>query len=64
MKWLRGGWMVVPLMCTTSVVNADEMDPQVVIEGRQANLRDMGAAFKAITDELRKPAPVLATIQL
>jgi cytochrome c556 len=42
---------------------ADEIDPQVVIEGRQANLRDLGAAFKAIADELKKPAPSLPVIR-
>jgi cytochrome c556 len=43
--------------------HADEMDPQVVIEGRQANLRDLGAAFKAISDELKKPSPALPVIR-
>ncbi len=43
--------------------HAEEMDPQVVIEGRQANLRDLGAAFKAISDELKKPAPALPVIR-
>jgi cytochrome c556 len=42
---------------------ADEIDPQVVIEGRQANLRDLGAAFKAIADELKKPSPALPVIR-
>jgi cytochrome c556 len=42
---------------------ADEMDPQVVIEGRQANLRDLGAAFKAVADELKKSAPALPVIR-
>jgi cytochrome c556 len=48
---------------SSRVAHADEMDPQAVIEGRQANLRDLGAAFKAITDELKKPAPVLPVIR-
>lgn len=43
--------------------HAEEMDPQVVIEGRQANLRDLGAAFKAIADELKKSAPALPVIR-
>jgi cytochrome c556 len=41
----------------------EEFDPQPVIEGRQAALRDIGAAFKAISDELKKPAPSLPSIR-
>lgn len=43
--------------------NAEEGDVKAVIEGRQANLRDLGAAFKAIADELKKSAPSLALIR-
>ncbi|HEY5758067.1 MAG TPA: cytochrome c [Steroidobacter sp.] len=57
----------ISFVCTavwsSGLARADEMDPQVVIEGRQANLRDLGAAFKAITDELKKSAPSLAVIR-
>ena len=57
----------ISFVCTavwsSGLARADEMDPQVVIEGRQANLRDLGAAFKAITDELKKSAPSLAIIR-
>ncbi|MBM0104876.1 cytochrome c [Steroidobacter sp. S1-65] len=41
----------------------EEFDPQPVIEGRQSALRDIGAAFKGITDELKKTAPSLPTIR-
>lgn len=41
----------------------DDLDPEPIIEGRQAGLRDIGAAFKAINDELKASAPVLATIR-
>ena len=47
-----------------SFVAADEeLDPQPVIEGRQSALRDIGAAFKAISDELKKSAPSLPLIR-
>lgn len=45
------------------VAQEDELDPQPVIEGRQAGLRDIGAAFKAITDELKKSTPSLPVIR-
>lgn len=42
---------------------AEEIDPGVVVEGRRANLRDLGAAFKTVNDELKKPSPSLAVIR-
>lgn len=44
--------------------SADEIDPVIVVEGRQANLRDLGGAFKNITDELKKSMPTLPVIKL
>jgi cytochrome c556 len=41
---------------------AGEMDVEQVIDARQRNLRDMGAAFKAITDQLKRSAPNLQEI--
>jgi cytochrome c556 len=35
----------------------------VAIQGRQANLRDLGAAYKGVTDELKKTQPSLALIR-
>jgi cytochrome c556 len=34
-----------------------EEDPAVIIEGRQANYRELGGAYKGITDELKKGKP-------
>lgn len=44
---------------------ADEAleEASVAIQGRQANLRDLGAAYKAITDELKKSQPSLPLIR-
>jgi cytochrome c556 len=36
---------------------AGEMDVDQIIDDRQRNLRDMGAAYKAITDELKRSTP-------
>jgi cytochrome c556 len=41
---------------------AAEMDIEQVIDARQRNLRDMGAAFKAITDQLKRSTPNLLEI--
>jgi cytochrome c556 len=45
-----------------SVVLAAEVDVEQIIENRQGNLRDMGAAFKAISDELKKSKPNILEI--
>jgi cytochrome c556 len=49
------------LMVQSSV--AEESDPEVVVHGRRANLRDLGAAFKTVMDEVKKPAPAVAAIK-
>lgn len=43
-------------------VIAGELDVDQIIDDRQRNLRDMGAAYKAITDELKRPKPSLIEI--
>lgn len=50
---------------TTQSIAADEAleAAEIAIQGRQANLRDLGAAYKAITDELKKPQPSLPFIR-
>lgn len=46
-----------------AVVAQEEFDPQPVIEGRQAALRDIGAAFKNINDELKRSQPSIPLIR-
>jgi cytochrome c556 len=41
---------------------APAVDPKLVIETRQTNLKDMGAAFKTISDETKKGSPDMAAI--
>ena len=41
----------------------EEFDPEPIIEGRQAALRDIGAAFKNINDEFKKSQPSLGVIR-
>ena len=55
---------VLGIAATLSVAIAEEeFDPKPVIEGRQAALRDIGAAFKGINDEFKKSQPALAMIR-
>jgi cytochrome c556 len=48
--------------CIGISVAEEEFDPQPVIEGRQAALRDIGGAFKGISDELKASSPSIPTI--
>jgi cytochrome c556 len=55
---------VFGIVATLSVATAEEeFDPKPVIEGRQAALRDIGAAFKGINDEFKKSQPALGLIR-
>jgi cytochrome c556 len=56
----------VILVVVTSIgvsLAQEEFDPQPVIEGRQAALRDIGAAYKNINDEFKRSQPSLAVIR-
>ena len=46
-----------------AVLAQEEFDPQPIIEGRQAALRDIGAAFKNINDEFKKSQPSIPVIR-
>lgn len=63
-KHLFGALVCIGLACGAGIATADEeLDPQPIIEGRQSALRDIGGAFKGITDELKKSAPSLPLIR-
>jgi cytochrome c556 len=55
--WREAFAGVIFMLSLTGASSADDTDFAVVIEGRQSNLRDLGAAFKAISDELKKSVP-------
>ncbi len=56
--------LVIAACAAAGSVAADEdFDPEPVIEGRQSALRDIGAAFKGITDEFKRPTPSLSAIR-
>jgi cytochrome c556 len=51
------------VICVGMALAQEDFDPQPIIEGRQSGLRDIGAAFKGINDELRRSAPSLPLIR-
>lgn len=53
----------VVALCGIGIAVAEDFDPEPIIQGRQAGLRDIGAAFKAISDELKAAAPMVATLR-
>jgi cytochrome c556 len=56
--------LVCVLVASVGVVLAqEEFDPQPIIEGRQAALRDIGAAFKNINDEFKQSQPSIPVIR-
>jgi cytochrome c556 len=57
------GFSVISAFAGLAFAQEDDFDPEPVIAGRQAALREIGAAFKGITDELRKSQPAVALIR-
>jgi cytochrome c556 len=57
------GFCLGLITCVGIAIGQEDFDPRPVIEGRQSALRDIGAAFKAISDELKKPQPSLPVMR-
>jgi cytochrome c556 len=64
----RTGAALVTLICSWSIAIGDSagadppLAPQAAIEARQAGFKKMGAALKAITEQLKGEAPNAATL--
>jgi cytochrome c556 len=64
----RTGILVLACLCTLAAGNAGASDteesssPQAVIETRQAGFKKMGAALKAMVEQLKSDAPDMAKI--
>ena len=56
------GGIAAAVLCAGIVIAEEEFDPEPIIEGRQAALRDIGGAFKNISDELKSSTPSVPTI--
>jgi cytochrome c556 len=57
-------WVLGASVAVTTVVIAATMTPRQAVEARQSNFKDMGGAFKAIRDQLRRGTPDLVAVQL
>jgi len=57
------GFSVICVLGGVALAQEEHFDPEEVIGNRQAALREIGAAFKGITDELRKSQPMMALIR-
>jgi cytochrome c556 len=51
------------LCSLSSAVTADQLTGQEAVDARQHNLKDLGGAFKAVRDQMRKPQPDMIQIQ-
>jgi cytochrome c556 len=45
------------------VMSADQLVGQDAVDARQHNLKDLGGAFKAVRDQVRKPQPDMTQVQ-
>lgn len=55
--------IVIASCAGVTFAQEEDFDPQPVIEGRQAALRDIGGALKGINDELKRSSPSLPVIR-
>lgn len=62
MKSIRVVGGIAAVVLCAGIAAEEEFDPEPIIEGRQAGLRDIGSAFKNIGDQLKSSSPSLATI--
>lgn len=51
------------LLFASPLVSAEQSDPAAAIEIRRQGFKDMGAAFKGIRDQFRRPKPALVMIR-
>lgn len=51
-----------PLASSEQANMSDSLDPATVIEMRRQGFKDMGAAFKGVRDQFRRPKPVMVMI--
>jgi cytochrome c556 len=60
MQW----WTAAALtLAWSGVVMSDSLEGQEAVDARQHNLKDLGGAFKAVRDQVRKPQPDMTQVQ-
>jgi cytochrome c556 len=55
--------LAIAAVLTISVANADQQSAEETVKARQHNLKDLGGAFKAVRDQIRKSEPDLTQVQ-
>ena len=50
-------------VCALGQASADQLMGQEAVDARQHNLKDLGGAFKAVRDQVRKPQPDMTQVQ-
>jgi cytochrome c556 len=55
--------LAIGALLVMSVANADQQTAEETVKARQHNLKDLGGAFKAVRDQIRKPAPDMTQVQ-
>jgi cytochrome c556 len=55
--------LILGASAVSAVAIAASMTPRQAVEARQSNFKDMGGAFKAIRDQLRRSSPDMVAIQ-
>jgi cytochrome c556 len=61
MNWIAGA--AVALCSLTSGAIAEQLIGQEAVDARQHNLKDLGGAFKAVRDQVRKSQPDMTQVQ-
>jgi cytochrome c556 len=68
---IKGAWMgihtktafAVATLALVGQLAAEQLTGQQAIDARQHNLKDLGGAFKAVRDQVRKPQPDMTQVQ-
>jgi cytochrome c556 len=61
--FVRTVFVIAAASLFIGVATPQERSAEDVIKGRQSNLHDLGAAYKSLTDELKKSKPVPVLVQ-
>jgi cytochrome c556 len=60
---IRMAKLAIAALLTISVAHADQPTAEEAVKTRQHNLKDLGGAFKAVRDQIRKPQPDMTQVQ-
>lgn len=55
--------LIAAALALSAVANGDQLTGQEAVDARQHNLKDLGGAFKAVRDQVRKAEPDMTQVQ-